>query len=49
VTTELGLDGKELRKWLRERFPRQAQECGTDWHLSHAEVMAARRKFDATL
>lgn len=42
---EMGISGKRLRAWLRERFPRSPAEHGTKWYLSHAQVSAAKTKF----
>jgi hypothetical protein len=49
LATELGISGKELRAWLRERFPRDAAHWGTNWSLTHEQVQAARRRFGPTL
>lgn len=50
LATEFGMSGKELRKWLRDRFPRDADEHGRNWMLTHFQVEIARRRFgpDAT-
>jgi predicted site-specific integrase-resolvase len=49
LARDLAISGKELRKWLRERFPREVQEHGKRWRLTHAQVQAARRRWGATL
>jgi hypothetical protein len=41
LARELGMSGKALRDWLRERFPRQAAEHGARWLLSHQQVSMA--------
>ena len=49
LAAELGISGKTLRAWLRERFPRGASERGTNWYLTHAQVSIARTRFGPTL
>lgn len=49
LARELGISGKELRDWLRERFPRSAPEHGTNWYLTHMQVAMARRRWGPML
>jgi hypothetical protein len=49
LARELGMDGKDLRGWLRQRFPRSAPEHGTNWYLTHQQVSMARRRWGPTL
>lgn len=42
---ELGISGKTLRAWLRQRYPRGAAARYQRWQLSTAQVEAARRRF----
>jgi hypothetical protein len=49
LATDLGMSGKTLRGWLREQFPRGENERGTNWYLTHAQVLMARTKFGPIL
>lgn len=49
LATKLGMSGKELRAWLRERFPRESAEWSTNWHLTHQQVQAAIRRYGPKL
>lgn len=49
LARELGMSGKALRDWLRQRFPREAAEHGTHWFLTHSQVSMARRRWGPTL
>ena len=49
LARELGISGKELRDWLRKRFPRDASEHQTNWYLTHMQVTMARRRYGPKL
>jgi hypothetical protein len=49
LASELGMSGKTLRAWLRDRFTRESAHHGTNWYLTHAQVAAARRRYGPTL
>ena len=49
LARELAISGKELRAWLRQRWPRAVPEEGREWHMTHAQVQMARRRWGATL
>lgn len=42
---ELGITGRQLRRWLRLAYPRDPAEKGLSWHLSVEQVAAARLHF----
>jgi predicted site-specific integrase-resolvase len=45
LAAEMGISAKTLRGWLRKRYPRPASQKHKPWHLSPAQVDAARRRF----
>src|SRR5689334_13926085 len=45
LAEELGIDGRQLRGWLREAYPRRASERGASWELTEEQVLAARARF----
>ncbi len=42
---ELGIDGKRLRGWLRNRWPRRPEDHGLPWFLTPDQVAEVRRAF----
>jgi predicted GIY-YIG superfamily endonuclease len=42
---ELGIDGKRLRGWLRNRWPRPPEDHGLPWFLTPDQVAEVRRAF----
>lgn len=42
---ELGIDGKHLRGWLRNRWPRRPEDHGLPWFLTPDQVAEVRRAF----
>ncbi len=49
LARKLGISGKELRDWLRSRFPREAAEWHTNWYLTHQQVQAVYRRYGPKL
>jgi hypothetical protein len=49
LATKWAISGKELRDWLRKTYPRDAQDHGANWYLTHEQVEKARRRFGPTL
>jgi hypothetical protein len=45
LARELGVSGKTIRAWLRERYPRSADERHAPWHLTTAQERALRARF----
>jgi len=45
LATELGINGRTLRGWLRRTFPRSEGERWARWELSAEQVAAARATF----
>ncbi|HTK30649.1 MAG TPA: hypothetical protein VL332_01695 [Candidatus Saccharimonadaceae bacterium] len=45
LAAELGISAKHLRSWLRKSYPRPAALVHKPWHLSAAQVAAAREYF----
>jgi hypothetical protein len=45
LARELGIDGKRLRGWLRNRWPRSPEEHGLPWYLTPDQVAEVRRAF----
>jgi hypothetical protein len=45
LATELGIDPKRLRGWLRKEFPRAAEDKNTSWLLTEEQVDAAWDRF----
>lgn len=45
LASELNIDPKNLRNFLRKEFPRPSGEKNTSWVLTEAQVEAARAKF----
>jgi hypothetical protein len=45
LATELEVNPKSLRAFLRREFPRSDQEKNTTWKLTEAQVEAARKHF----
>src|SRR4051794_37233541 len=45
LADELGVDGRQLRGWLRDMYPRPATERGASWTLTAEQVAAARVRF----
>jgi predicted GIY-YIG superfamily endonuclease len=42
LARELGIDRKQLRGWLRHRWPRRPEERGLAWHLTDEQVAEIR-------
>lgn len=47
LAPELGISAKHLRGWLRERYPRPLELKQKPWHMTEAQVRAARAHFAA--
>jgi hypothetical protein len=45
LARELGVSGKTIRAWLRERYPRSVDESHAPWHLTTAQERALRERF----
>lgn len=45
LAEELGLSGKTIRAWLRERYPRTENQKHQPWSLSTAQEKAVRERF----
>ena len=45
LADELGIDGRQLRGWLRDAYPRPTTERGAGWVLTADQVAAARERF----
>lgn len=45
LAAELGVEGKRLRGWLRNRWPRRPEERGQAWYLTPDQVAEVRRAF----
>lgn len=45
LARELGIDGKRLRGWFRQRWPRRPEEHGLAWFLTDEQVAEAQRAF----
>jgi hypothetical protein len=45
LAEELGIDGRQLRGWLRDVYPRPATERGAGWVLTVEQIAAARARF----
>lgn len=45
LALELGVSGKTIRKWLREKYPRSATDRYARWILSRAQERAVRERF----
>jgi predicted GIY-YIG superfamily endonuclease len=45
LASDLGIDGKRLRGWLRNRWPRRLEEHGQPWDLTVDQVAEVRRAF----
>ena len=45
IAAELGISGKTIRGWLREKYPRSAEQRYARWALTPAQVRALRERF----
>lgn len=45
LAASLGLDGRRVREFLRESYPREAEEKGTDWLLTAEQAQAVLERF----
>jgi hypothetical protein len=45
LATELGVDPKRLRSFLRGAFPRPLEAKNTSWQISDEAIEAAKAKF----
>jgi len=45
LADELGISGKTIRNWLREKFPRSPGERYARWELTPAQERAVRARF----
>jgi phage antirepressor YoqD-like protein len=45
LAKELGITGKQLRGWLRQTFPRPAEQKRSSWYLTEQQVEAARTRY----
>jgi hypothetical protein len=48
LATELGINPKSLRGYLRKEFTRPAESKNTSWFLTQEQVEAARKRFTAS-
>jgi hypothetical protein len=42
----LGIDGRRLRAWLRQTYPRPRREHGSSWMLTDEQIAAAKVRFE---
>ena len=45
LAKELGVDGKRVRAFLRDKFPRTSEAKNTNWELSQEQVDAVVERF----
>jgi hypothetical protein len=45
LARELGVSGKTIRAWLREKYPRPAGEQHAPWHLTATQERTLREQF----
>ncbi len=45
LAAELGITGRSLRRWLRNTYPRGDADFHMAWHMTDAQVAAARKRF----
>lgn len=46
LALSLGISPKHLRDWLRENYPRPAEQWHARWNLTREQVAAARARFE---
>lgn len=45
LAAELKVSGKEIRGWLRQQYPRTAEQRNTAWELDAKQAAAVRKRF----